>query len=528
MPKFIFITGGTVSSLGKGVASAAIGALLKDAGYKISFVKADPYLNIDPGTMNPLQHGEVFVTANGSETDLDLGHYERFTGLEMGGINNFTAGKVYNRVLKRERKGDFLGKTVQVIPHITNEIQKNIYKASAGYDILIVEIGGTVGDIESLSFLEAIRQMQFQQEATDLLYIHMTLVPWIDSASELKTKPTQHSVNKLREIGIQPDILICRSSRLLPKFLKEKIALFTNVRKENVIAGADASCIYEIPLLFQKEGICGAICRKLLLKDIVPKMEKWVKITKKYKAKKDKVYIAMAGKYMQLRDAYKSLLEALEHAAIAQNLELKIVQCEPEAFENNTTELVCDAILVPAAFGKRGSEGKIAIVRYARENKITFLGICFGFQMAIVEYARNVLGLQDVFSTEIKPTAQNPIIKIMPQKTKIDLGGTMRLGNAKIDFTKDSKIAEIYGSSFAVERHRHRFELDSHYIAQLEAKGLRISGYFQNKLAESLELKEHPWFVAVQYHPEFCSTPFQPHPLFVDYIKQAYLSRKNR
>ena len=523
MTKFVFITGGIVSSLGKGVASAAIGALLKDAGYNISFIKADPYINVDPGTMNPFQHGEVFITADGAETDLDLGHYERFSELEMSSLNNFTAGKVYNTVLSKERRGVFLGKTVQVIPHITNEIQKNIKKAGAKKDILIVEIGGTVGDIESLPFLEAIRQMHFELKTMDILYIHMTLIPWIESAGELKTKPTQHSVNKLREIGIQPDILICRSSRSISKQLKEKIALFTNVKKENVISGKDAACIYEIPLLFQKEGIFKAITKKLGLKSSAPKMDKWEKIIKSYKQKKEKVFIAMAGKYMELQDAYKSLIEALEHAAVKQNLELSIVQCEPEELEkNNKILLECNGILVPGGFGKRGVEGKISVIKYARENKIPFLGICYGFQMAIVEYARNVIGLQDVFSEETKPKASNIIVGLMKkQKKQLKLGGTMRLGNAKVNFIKESKIAKIYGTNSVLERHRHRFELNNQYLEQLEHAGLRISGFYENKLAESLEIPEHPWFVAVQYHPEFRSSPFRPHPLFMDYIKAA-------
>jgi CTP synthase len=530
MTKYLFVTGGIVSSLGKGVASAAIGALLKDAGYNISFVKADPYINVDPGTMNPFQHGEVYITADGSETDLDLGHYERFTEQEMSKVNNFTAGKVYDTVLKKERKGDFLGKTVQVIPHITGEIQNNIYKAGRDKDILIVEIGGTVGDIESLPFLEAIRQMRFQLPEEDILYIHMTLIPWIDSARELKTKPTQHSVNKLREIGIQPDVLICRSSHSFPKQLKEKIALFTNVKKENVIAGINASCIYEIPLLFQEEGIFPPIKKRLNLKVAEPKMTGWRELVKKYKSKKQKVSVAMVGKYMELQDAYKSLLEALEHAAVNQNLELDIVQCEPESLEESSNiTLDCDAILVPGAFGKRGSEGKISIIKYARENKIPFLGICYGFQMAIIEYARGVLGMKDVSSTEIKPAASNPIVDLMEaQKKELNLGGSMRLGSSKVSFKKNSKIAKIYDNSFALERHRHRFELNNEYIEKLEQNGMQISGYFEGKLAESLEIKDHPWFIAVQYHPEFRSSPFTPHPLFLDYIKQAHSLGKKR
>ena len=523
MTKFIFVTGGIVSSLGKGVASASIGALLKAIGHKISFIKADPYINVDPGTMNPFQHGEVFVTEDGAETDLDLGHYERFCSIKMEKKNNFTAGKIYNDVLAKERKGDFLGKTVQVIPHITDEIKENIFLAGKGKDILIVEIGGTVGDIESLPFLEAIRQIKFEKNPEDLLYIHMTLIPSIGKEHEIKTKPTQHSVNKLREIGIQPDILICRSETSFDNSIKKKIALFTNVQPENVIVGKNVDYIYEIPLLFQKQNLLTPIQNKLKLKIKEPKMLEWQNIVKKQKQLKKKVSIAMVGKYMAIQDTYKSLIEALEHASLAQDLELNIVRCEPEELKKNKKiDLECDGILVPGGFGKRGSDGKIIITQYARENKIPFLGICYGFQLAVVEYARNVLGLKDCFSEEINQKAKNLIISIMTkQKEMLKLGGTMRLGNAEICFAKNSKMKKIYGREKVLERHRHRFELNNEYIKKLEEKGMKISGYYKNTLAESLELTDHPWFIAVQYHPEFQSTPFRPHPLFLSFIKQA-------
>ncbi len=536
--KFVFITGGIISSLGKGVAAASVGAILKSSGYKIGFLKSDPYINVDPGTMNPFQHGEVFITKDGTETDLDLGHYERFTGQEMSRWNNFTAGQVYDTVMKKERKGDFLGKTVQVIPHITDEIKSRIFTATKDCDIFIVEIGGTVGDIESLPFLEAIRQIRFELESDQIFYIHMTLIPWIKSAQELKTKPTQHSVNKLREIGIQPDMLICRSAHPLTKELKDKIAMFTNVQPENVITGSDAEWIYEIPLLLAKEGIHKGIFKKFFgakLKTKEPNLKDWKKIVQKFNAPKKEVRVGIVGKYLKLRDAYKSLFEALEHAAIHQGLQLKIVNCDPEFLEKKKEKIPnCDGFLVPGGFGKRGSEGKILYVKHAREKQIPFFGICYGFQMAIIEYARNVVGLKEVHSVEISPNAKIKIIEIMAeQKKQMNLGGTMRLGETEVEFSKNSKIAQIYGCLKTGERHRHRFEMNNEYIQPLKKKGMVFSGFFADSssskekktshlhLIESIELPKHPWFVAVQYHPEFNSSPFKPHPLFTSFMKTA-------
>lgn len=529
--KFIFVTGGIVSSLGKGIASAVIGTLLKSCGFKISILKVDPYINVDPGTMSPFQHGEVFITEDGSETDLDLGHYERFTGLKMSAQNNFTAGKVYDTVMKKERKGDFLGSTIQVVPHITDEIKKRIFLAAKEKDILIVEVGGTVGDIESLPFLEAIRQLHFELDQNQIVNIHMTLVPWIKSAQELKTKPTQYSVNKLREIGIQADILICRSANSLSQEIKKKIALFTNVKCENVISGVDVDCVYEIPFFFEKEKIHNAILKKLGIGVKKPNLKEWQTVVNKYKKRKIEVCIGLAGKYLKVRDAYKSLFEALEHAAIHQKIKLNIIDCKPEKYEkDDQVKLECDGLIVPGAFGKRGSEGKISCIKYARENKIPFFGICFGFQMAIVEYARNVLGLKDVYSAEIKPKAENRIIEMMEeQKKKLALGGTMRLGLYKTDFVPKSLISSIYGKKCVEERHRHRFEMNNEYIDKIASKNFVCSGFYKSKLVETIEIKDHPWFIAVQYHPEFNSNPIKPHPLFSSFIKASYQNKiKNR
>ena len=526
--KFIFVTGGILSSLGKGVACAAIGTILKSCGFKISLLKIDPYINLDPGTMSPIQHGEVFITEDGSETDLDLGHYERFTGLKMSSKNNFTAGQIYDTIIKKERRGDFLGNTVQVVPHITDEIKKRIKEAAKNLDFLLVEIGGTVGDIESLPFLEAARQLSFELESNRILHIHMTLLPWVKSAQELKTKPTQHSVTKLREIGIQPDLLICRSEHPISQSLKKKIALFTNVIEENVITGLDVEFIYEIPLCFEKEKIHKAIFKKLAIKNKKTNLQPWRALVTKTKKQKKEVIIGIAGKYLQLRDAYKSLFEALEHAAIDQLLSLKIVDCDPELYEKNTNiKLNCDGLLVPGGFGKRGSEGKIVCIKYARENKMPFFGICFGFQMAIIEYARNILGIKKAHSSEIEPKAKDTIIEIMEeQKKKLKLGGTMRLGLFTTNFKTKTKIAEIYGKSSIKERHRHRFEMNNGYVSKLEKKGMVFSGSYKSKLIESLELPSHPWFIAVQYHPEFHSSPLKPHPLFSSFIKAAYQNKR--
>jgi len=536
--KFIFITGGVVSSLGKGLASASLAALLQARGYKVKIRKLDPYLNVDPGTMNPIQHGEVFVTDDGTETDLDLGHYERLTEVQSGRLDNVTAGKIYSELLRKERKGDYLGATVQVIPHVTNLIKEFIKNDTAGLDFLICEIGGTIGDIEGLPFYEAARQLSYdlgldKNSNKRTIFIHLTLIPYIKTAKELKTKPTQHSVKELRTIGIQPDILLCRSEYNIPQLEREKIALFCNVNKASVIPAIDQNSIYEVPLRLSEEGLDERVLAEFNISSSQkPNLKKWLDINEKVKNLKKKVTVAIVGKYVSLSDAYKSLLEAIDHAGINNNtrVEIKWVNSKTLNQENVATKLAdIDGIIVPGGFGESGVEGKIFATQYAREKKIPYLGICFGMQLAVIEFARNVVGIKDATSAEFGD-AENPIVGLMQQwfskdglnirVKNNDLGGSMRLGGYECVLKKGSKIAKIYGKSEIRERHRHRYEVNINYKDKLEAKGMMFSGLSPDgKLPEVIELKDHPWFIGVQFHPEFTSTPFNPSPLFNDFVK---------
>ena len=535
MTKFIFVTGGVVSSLGKGIAAASLAAILESRGIKVTLLKLDPYINVDPGTMSPFQHGEVFVTDDGAETDLDLGHYERFVDARMGKRNNFTTGQIYESVIRKERRGDYLGGTVQVIPHITDEIKQQIRAGVAGADVAIVEVGGTVGDIESLPFLEAIRQMGLELGRNNTCYIHLTLVPYIPTAGEMKTKPTQHSVKELREIGIQPDIVLCRADRPLLDGDRRKIALFTNVSAEAVIPAQDADCIYKIPGMLHKEGIDDIVCRKLEIEARPADLSTWDKLIDTLEHPEHQVDIAMVGKYVDLTDSYKSLNEALTHAGIQTRSKVRIHHIDSEEIDRLGPESLAgmDAILVPGGFGKRGVEGKIKAIRYAREHKIPYLGICLGMQLAVIEYARHVVGLKDANSTEFEPDTPHPVIalitewqnrdgKIERRDEKSDLGGTMRLGAQPADLVPGTLVQKIYGSLVINERHRHRYEVNNHYIPRLEAAGLKISARTRAEmLTELIELPGHPWFVGCQFHPEFCSTPRAGHPLFTAYIRAA-------
>jgi len=536
--KYIFVTGGVVSSLGKGIASASIGKLLQARGLKINIIKCDPYINVDPGTMNPYQHGEVYVTEDGAETDLDLGHYERFTSLKVGKVNNITTGKVYYSVIQKERRGDFLGGTVQVIPHITNEIKHFIRQASSGkrYNVVIVEIGGTVGDIEGLPFLEAIRQMRLELGKHNAINIHISLIPYIEAAQELKTKPTQHSVGKLREIGIQPDIILCRTQRKLSKKIKEKIALFCNVEVESVIEAIDVKEIYEIPLVFQKQGLDELIINKFHLRRKVKTsdLKDWRnKVVNVALNPQKEVTIAVVGKYIQLQDAYKSIYEALRHGGIANRSRVNIEKIDSEDIEDRGILSLwerADGILVPGGFGVRGIEGKIAAIRYAREKKIPFLGICLGMQTAVIEFARNVCGLKGANSTEFDRHTPHPVISLLEeQKDKIhELGGTMRLGAYPCRIKRYSFAYEAYKKRIVFERHRHRYEFNNRYRDIFKSKGVVFSGvYSKSNLVEIMEVKDHPWFVACQFHPEFKSRPERAHPLFREFIKSA-LEHKSR
>ncbi|RKY38823.1 MAG: CTP synthase [Candidatus Omnitrophota bacterium] len=529
MPKYIFITGGVVSSLGKGIAAASIGKLLESRGLKLTLVKCDPYINVDPGTMNPYQHGEVYVTEDGAETDLDLGHYERFTNALMRKENNITTGQIYYSVISKERKGEFLGGTVQVIPHITDEIKSRIKKVSQGkrLDVVIVEIGGTVGDIESLPFLEAIRQFIIKEGRENAINIHVTLVPYIKSADETKTKPTQHSVGRLRQIGIQPDILLCRSERPLSKKSKEKIALFCNLNEEAVIQAIDVETVYEIPLLFQREGLDRLIIDMLHLKSRKQDLSRWEnEVVKRAKFPKRRVKIALVGKYIALQDAYKSIYEALIHSGIAHNAKVEIERVDSERIspENLFRYLErVQGILVPGGFGARGIEGKIEAIRYAREQKIPFLGICLGMQTAVIEFARNVCALKGANSTEFDKHTPYPVISLLEEQKKVEVkGGTMRLGVYPCEIKKGTKAYEAYRKERVLERHRHRYEVNNAYRELMEEKGLVFAGlYPEQDLVEVIELREHPWFVASQFHPEFKSKPDNPHPLFYAFIKTA-------
>jgi len=531
--KFIFVTGGVVSSLGKGIASASIGHLLESRGLKITFLKLDPYINVDPGTMNPYQHGEVYVTDDGAETDLDLGHYERFTSLTLTKENNCTTGRIYDSVIKKERRGDYLGGTVQVVPHITDEIKHTILNVAHEIDVVIVEIGGTVGDIESLPFLEAIRQMPYDVGRENVLYLHLTLVPYIGTASELKTKPTQHSVNKLREIGIQPNILLCRTDRFLPPSVKEKIAMFCNVDKGAVITAKDVETIYEVPIVLRKEGLDELIVRSLRLESGPPNLREWDAMVQKIRRPTHEVTIAMVGKYMGSKESYKSLSEALVHGGIAHDSGVKIEWIESEDLERIGAEQLlsdADGILIPGGFGTRGIEGKVDTICFARTKDTPFLGLCLGMQCAVIEFARNILGWADANSAEFDPTSTHPVIDLMPgQKDVSDKGGSMRLGAYPCSLVEGTLAHQIYGAEEIHERHRHRYEFNNEYREAITAKGLKISGTSPDKrLVEIIELPNHSWFLATQFHPELKSRPHRPHPIFTAFIGAALRKKFGR
>ena len=524
--KYVFVTGGVVSSLGKGIAASAIGALLEARGLRVGFLKLDPYVNVDPGTMNPTQHGEVFVTDDGAETDLDLGHYERFTSAVMSRNNNFTTGQIYHSVIQKERRGEYLGGTVQVIPHITDEIKGNIVGAAKDVDVLFTEIGGTVGDIESLPFLEAIRQMKADVGDENIAYIHVTLVPWIAAAGELKTKPTQHSVRELRTIGIQPDILICRSDRDIDKDLKAKIARFCNVEVEDVIAAPDSDSIYAVPLGLHREGVDERLLLKLNVWCAEPQMDTWAHLLDAIRNPDHKTTIAIVGKYTSLTDSYKSLNEALRHGGYHHraDVDLRFVVSDDLDASNLPEQLDgVDGILVPGGFGQRGTEGKIAAIRYARENNIPFFGICLGMQMAVVEFARHVANLADAHSAEFVPRCAHPVIDLMSDQTDVvDKGGTMRLGAYDCAVRPESLAASVYKTNLISERHRHRYEFNNAYREPLEEAGLTLSGTSPDgRLVEMVELADHPFFIGCQFHPEFKSRPLDPHPLFRDFVAAA-------
>jgi CTP synthase len=523
--KFIFVSGGVVSSLGKGLASASIGSLLEARGLKLTIQKLDPYLNVDPGTMNPTQHGEVFVTDDGAETDLDLGHYERFLSQRMSRLNNATAGQIYQTVIQKERRGEYLGGTVQVIPHVTDEIKARVMACAAGMDLVIVEIGGTVGDIESLPFLEAVRQLRFEVGAGNAIAVHVTLVPYIGAAGELKTKPTQHSVMKLREIGIQPDILLCRSSRPIGAALKKKIALYTNVAPDAVFSAEDVSCIYEVPLRFHEQGVDDKIAELLNIWSRAPELTGWEQVVRRTKEPNSEVNIALVGKYVQLVESYKSLNEALAHGGIANDCRVNLQHIDSEEIERKGTDCLAavDGILVAPGFGTRGSEGKIAAARYARENGVPYFGICLGLQIAVIEFARNVAGLRGANSTEFEPNPAYPVIDFMPeQRTVTDKGATMRLGSYPCVLTPGTRAAIAYGVHEVSERHRHRYEVNNQFREVLVQHGLVISGVSPDqRLVEMIELKNHPYFVGCQFHPEFKSRPQTAHPLFRSFIAAA-------
>jgi CTP synthase len=535
MAKYIFITGGVISSLGKGIASASIGKILESRGLKVALMKLDPYINVDPGTMNPYQHGEVYVTDDGAETDLDLGHYERFTNSVSSKFNNITTGQIYNYVISRERRGDYLGKTIQVIPHITDAIKERIKKCAevSGADIVIVEIGGTVGDIESLPFLEASRQFRLDMGLDNVLYIHLTLIPYIKAAGEVKTKPTQHSVGTLREIGIIPDVLICRTEEELTDSVKEKISLFCNVRKEAVIESPDMDSIYQIPLVFKKQILDEIILSYFKLICKFSDLKDWERnVVNRVLEPKDNVTIAVVGKYIELQDAYKSIYEALIHAGIHNDSRVVIKRIDSESIEKGMIEDILEGvsgILVPGGFGYRGIEGKIKAIEYARENNIPFLGICLGMQCAVIEFARNVCGLKGANSTEFKKT-KYPVISLLEEQEKVDdLGGTMRLGAYPCKIRNASLAAKVYGKNLISERHRHRYEFNNKFKKLFEQKGLIFSGIYPKKgLVEIIELKKHPYFIAVQFHPEFKSKPDRAHPLFRDFIKASLLQTKEQ
>jgi CTP synthase len=535
--KFIFVTGGVVSSLGKGLAAASIGCLLESRGLKVNMQKMDPYLNVDPGTMSPFQHGEVFVTDDGAETDLDLGHYERFTHSKLTRDNNWTTGRIYEQIIAKERRGDYLGKTVQVIPHVTNEIKAAMKKVAQDVDVCIVEIGGTVGDIESLPFIEAIRQMRQDLGRENTLFVHVTLVPWIGAAGELKTKPTQHSVKELLSVGIQPDVLLCRTDRFLSKDIKGKIALFCNVEEEAVITAIDVASIYEVPLTFARESVDKLVLKYLHLEAPERDMSRWDELVRRVNNPKDEVNIGLVGKYVEYEDSYKSLKEALVHGALAHNLKLNVSWIEAEGLETKDREYESqlsdyDGILVPGGFGKRGIAGMLNGIRHAREHKIPYFGICLGMQTACIEFARNVCGLENANSSEFDPATPHRIIyKLRELRGVEELGGTMRLGAWACKLEPDSHAALAYGTNEISERHRHRYEFNREYEEQLTAAGLRITGSTPDgTYVEIVELpkEEHPYFLGCQFHPEFKSKPLEPHPLFTAFIKASYENRQKR
>lgn len=543
MTNYIFVTGGVVSSLGKGIAAASLAAILEARGLRVTMLKLDPYINVDPGTMSPIQHGEVFVTDDGAETDLDLGHYERFIRTRMTKRNNFTTGRVYEEVIKRERRGDYLGATIQVIPHITNEIKRRIVAGAEGVDIAIVEIGGTVGDIESQPFLEAIRQLGTEVGREHAMYMHLTLVPYMPASGEVKTKPTQHSVKELRSIGIQPDILVCRSVNALPSNERSKIALFTNVADKAVISLKDASSIYKIPAALKAQGMDELVVKRFGYDCPEADLTEWEQVLFAESNPVGEVTIGMVGKYVELPDAYKSVNEALKHAGLKNRLAVTIKHIDSQDVESKGVHILqgLDAILVPGGFGERGIEGKIATAKYARENKIPYLGICLGMQVALIEFARNVAGMEDANSTEFNPQTPYPVVGLITEwldsggSTELrnetsDLGGTMRLGSQLCHLIPGSKVHELYGSSEIYERHRHRYEVNNKLRAELEAKGLLVTGLSTDKrLVEVIELADHPWFIAGQFHPEFNSTPRDGHPLFEGFVKAAgeYFKQNN-
>ncbi len=534
--KYIFVTGGVSSSLGKGIIAASLAKLLQARGYRVTIQKLDPYINVDPGTLNPYEHGECYVTDDGAETDLDLGHYERFLNVPTSQANNVTTGRIYQSVIQKERRGEFLGKTVQVVPHITNEIKERIQilGKSGDYDIVITEIGGTVGDIESLPYIESVRQLKWELGDDNALVIHLTLIPYLSAAGELKTKPTQHSVKTLMESGIRADILVCRTEHELSDDLRKKLALFCNVRKEAVIQSIDASTIYDVPNLMLEEGLDTVTLKKLNLKDdSVPDLDRWNEFLKRHKNPKGEVTIGLIGKYVELQDSYKSILESFIHAGAENEVKVNVESIHSEYINAKTVEgkfKGLDAVLVAPGFGERGIEGKIEAVRYAREHKLPFLGICLGMQMAVIEYSRNVLGLKNANSVEMDENTPDPVISLMEeQKTIIDKGGTMRLGSWKCQLMPNSIVKNIYGNDVIEERHRHRFEYNNAYREKLEAAGMKTAGVNpETGLVEIVEIEDHPWFVGVQYHPEYKSTVANPHPLFVSLVKAAHEFSKNK
>jgi len=537
---YIFVTGGVVSSLGKGIAAASLAAILEARGLNVTIMKLDPYINVDPGTMSPTQHGEVFVTQDGAETDLDLGHYERFIRTKMTKRNNFTTGKIYSEVLRKERRGDYLGATIQVIPHITNEIKDRVIAGAQGYDVVIVEVGGTVGDIESLPFLEALRQLAVQVGRENTLFMHLTLVPYIPTAGEVKTKPTQHSVKELLSIGIQPDVLICRSDRMIPPNERAKIALFCNVPERAVISLKDVNSIYQIPALLKSQGLDDFVCKRFHLDCPEADLSEWEQVLYKQANPVGEVTIGMVGKYTELPDAYKSVNEALKHAGLTNRLSVNIKYIDSQDVETKGTDVLkgVDGILVPGGFGYRGVEGKIRTAQYARENNIPYLGICLGMQIALIEYARNVAGLTKANSSEFDKDCEQPVVALITEwqdadgNTEVrtdesDLGGTMRLGAQQCHLVSGSRARELYGKETIEERHRHRYEVNNNLLPQIEKAGLKVTGLSADKkLVEIIEVPNHPWFVACQFHPEFTSTPRDGHPLFAGFVKAAYENHK--